>query len=117
MRSPAKTVGNHLLRMATKQENIAAMLAILQNAMVTTVTAMKTEYRARLEQYLSSMLQTKKLFKMGAISSDDYSAIDAVMAEKYDISLLSLYRGIDLIYIGIDGNMSSYKEVDPCRGQ
>ena len=54
---------------------------------------------------------------MGAISSDDYSAIDAVMAEKYDISLLSLYRGIDLIYIGIDGNMSSYKEVDPCRGQ
>jgi len=25
--------------------------------------------------------------------------------------------GFDLIYIGIDGNMSSYKEVDPCRGQ
>ena len=54
---------------------------------------------------------------MGAISSDDYSAIDAVMAEKYDISLLSLYRGIDLIYIEIDGNMPSYKEVDPCRKQ
>ena len=45
MRSPAKTVENHLLRMATKQENIAVVLAILQNAMVTTVTAMKTEYR------------------------------------------------------------------------
>ena len=85
--------------------------------MVTTVTAMKTEYRARLEQYLSSMLQAKKLFKTGIISSDDYSAIDAVIAKKYGISSHSLYRGIDLIYIEIDGNMPSYKEVDTCREQ
>ena len=85
--------------------------------MVTTVTAMKTEYRARLEQYLSSMLQAKKLFKTGIISSDDYSAIDAVIAKKYGISSHSLYRGIDLIYSGFRGNMSHYEEVTKCQEQ
>lgn len=75
------------------------------------------EYRTRLEQYLASMLQMKKMFSMGILTPDDYAKMDTILAEKYGISSCSLYRGIDLIYSGFRGNMSHYKEVTICQEQ
>ena len=78
---------------------------------------MDNGYRANLESYLASMLQAKKMLSQGILTPEDYAKIDTIIAKKYGISSCSLYRGIDLIYIEIDGNMPSYKEVDPCRKQ
>ena len=63
-------------------------------------------YRSKLESYLASMMQAKKMLSKGVISSDDYIKIDTIIAEKYGISSCSLYRGIDLIHRGFNGNMS-----------
>lgn len=68
-------------------------------------------YRARLEAYLASMLQAKKMLNSGIITAEDYQLIATMMDEKYGISLCSLYRGVDLIYEGFRGNMSHYQEV------
>ena len=63
-------------------------------------------YRSKLESYLASMMQAKKMLSQGVISSDDYIKIDTIIAEKYGISSCSLYRGIDLIHRDFNGNMS-----------
>ena len=76
---------------------------------------MSNAYRVRLESYLASMLQAKQMMSMGILTSDDYTAIDTIMTEKYGISSCSLYRGIDLLYDGFRGNMSHYKEVTQCQ--
>jgi hypothetical protein len=73
--------------------------------------AMNDAYRSKLENYLASMLQAKRMLTMGILTSDDYAQIDTMMAKKYGISSCSLYRGIDLIYDGFRGNMSHYEEV------
>ncbi len=73
--------------------------------------AMNDAYRFKLENYLASMLQAKRMLTMGILTSDDYAQIDTMMAKKYGISSCSLYRGIDLIYDGFRGNMSHYEEV------
>ena len=75
------------------------------------------EYRTRLEQYLASMLQMKKMLSMGILTPDDYAKMDTILAEKYGISSCSLYRGIDLIYSGFRGNMSHTEEVTICQEQ
>ena len=75
------------------------------------VIAMNDAYRTKLENYLASMLQAKRMLTMGILTSDDYAQIDTMMAKKYGISSCSLYRGIDLIYDGFRGNMSHYEEV------
>lgn len=75
------------------------------------------EYRTRLEQYLTSMLQMKKMLSMGILTPDDYAQMDTILAEKYGISSCSLYRGIDLIYRGFRGNMSHNEEVTICQEQ
>lgn len=67
---------------------------------------MDERYRTNLESYLASMTQAKKMRSLGIISSDDYAKIDTIIAEKYGISSCSLYRGIDLIHSGYNGNMS-----------
>ena len=72
---------------------------------------MNDAYRLKLENYLASMLQAKRMLSMGILTSDDYAQIDTMMAKKYGISSCSLYRGIDLIYDGFRGNMSHYEEV------
>jgi hypothetical protein len=54
---------------------------------------------------------------MGILTSDDYAQIDTMMAKKYGISSCSLYRGIDLLYGGVRGNMSHYEEVTKCPEQ
>lgn len=75
------------------------------------VIAMNDTYRSKLENYLASMLQAKRMLTMGILTSDDYAQIDTMMAKKYGISSCSIYRGIDLIYDGFRGNMSHYEEV------
>ena len=65
---------------------------------------------------MASMLQAKKLMTMGILTSEDYAIIDTIIAEKYGISSCSIYRGIDLIYGEISGNMSHYEEVTKCQG-
>jgi len=68
-------------------------------------------YRAKLEAYLASMLQAKRMLAMGVLTPDDYARIDTIIAEKYGVSSCSLYRGIDLLFEGFRGTMSYYKEV------
>lgn len=72
---------------------------------------MNSEYRKRLEQYISTMIQAKSLLVSGNISTSDYAKIDTMIAEKYGLSSCNIYRGIDLIYKDNRGNMSHNKEV------
>lgn len=78
---------------------------------------MTDDYRARLERYLASMIQAKRMLSMGILTPEDYAIIDTMQGEKFGISLCSLYRGIDLIYSGLRGNMSHYEEVTKCQEQ
>ena len=78
---------------------------------------MTDAYRTRLENYLASMLQAKRMLSLGIIAPEDYAIIDTMQSEKYEISSCSLYRGIDLIYDGFRGNMSHNEEVTKCQEQ
>ena len=66
---------------------------------------MSEEYRARLEQYLSSMIQAKQMLAEGIISLEDYTKIDTILAQKYGLESCNLYRGIDLLYAETNGTM------------
>ena len=72
---------------------------------------MTPDYRKRLEQYISSMIQAKFMLIYGSISYLDYIEIDTMIAEKYGLSSCNIYRGIDLIYKDSSGNMSHNTEV------
>ena len=96
--------------MGIKAGSIAAMAATSPIDSEGSVIAMNDAYRLKLENYLASMLQAKRMLTMGILTSDDYAQIDTMMAKKYGISSCSLYRGIDLIYDGFRGNMSHYEE-------
>lgn len=72
---------------------------------------MSNAYRTRLESYLASMLQAKRMLSTGILTPEDYAKIDIIIAKKYGISSCSLYRGIDLLYASFSGNMSCYEEV------
>lgn len=76
---------------------------------------MNDAYRTKLERYLASMLQAKRMLSMGILSSEDYATVEAMLSNKYEISLCSLYRGIDLLYDGFRGNISHYEEVTKCQ--
>ncbi len=78
---------------------------------------MNDTYRARLEGYLAAMLQAKRMLSMGILTPEDYTEIDTILAGKYGISSLSIYRGIDLIFPAFRGNMSHDKEVAECQEQ
>lgn len=67
---------------------------------------MNNAYRNKLESYLASMLQAKKMLSMGILTPDNYAVIDTIIADKYGVSSCSIYRGIDLIYHKFNGNMS-----------
>ncbi|MGN0976880.1 MAG: SHOCT domain-containing protein [Faecousia sp.] len=103
--------------MEIKDANIAAMSATLPTASERSVVAVTDAYRTRLENYLASMLQAKRMLSMGIITPEDYAIIDTMQSEKFGISSCSLYRGVDLIYNGFRGNMSHYKEVTKCQKQ
>ena len=115
MSTPAPIVENLLVRMGIITENIAATAVISQTASERSVLAVTDEYRDRLESYLASMHQAKRMCAMGILTPEDYAVIDTITAEKYGISSCSLYRGIDWIYGGFRGNMSHYEEVTQCQ--
>ena len=115
MTTPVLTAEELLLRMGIRTENIAATAVISQTASERSVFAVTDEYRNRLESYLASMHQAKRMLAMGILTSEDYAKIDTITAEKYGISSCSLYRGIDWIYGGFRGNMSHYEEVTQCQ--
>ncbi len=69
---------------------------------------MTKEYRTRLEQYLSSMMQAKQMLSQGIITQEDYVKIDTIIAAKYGLESCNLYRGIDLLYSEVRGNMPHY---------
>ena len=72
---------------------------------------MRAEYRARLEQYLSSMMQLKIMRTKGILTDADYKRVERVIAQKYGLEDRNIYRGIDLIYDEFRGMMSHYKGV------
>jgi len=76
---------------------------------------MTDEYRSRLEQYLTSMLHARQMLAQGIISVEDYAKIDTIIAAKYGLESCNLYRGIDLLYKEVRGNMSHYEEVTTCQ--
>ena len=106
MSSLAPIAGEPSLRTEIKTVNIAVMPATLPTVTEVGVCAMNNGYRANLESYLASMLQAKKMLSQGVLTPEDYAKIDTIIAEKYGISSCSLYRGIDLIHRGFNGNMS-----------
>ena len=112
---PVLTVGELLLRMGIRNGNTAATAVISQTASERSVLAVTDEYRTRLESYLASMHQAKRMLTMGILTSEDYAVIDTITVEKYGISSCSLYRGMDWIYSGFRGNMSHYEEVTQCQ--
>ena len=115
MSTPALTAVSRSLRMVIKGVNIAAMGATLPTASERSVVVVTDAYRARLEDYLATMLQAKRMLSLGIITPEDYAIIDTMQREEFGISSCSLYRGIDLIYDGFRGNMSHYKEVTQCQ--
>ena len=117
MSTPALTAVSHSLRMAIKGANTAATNATLPTASERSVVVVTDAYRARLEDYLASMLQAKRMLSLGIITPEDYAIIDTMQREVFGISLCSIYRGIDLIYDGFRGNMSHNEEVTKCQGQ
>ena len=117
MSTPALIVEELLLHMGIRNENIAATSVISPTASERSVMIVTEDYRTRLERYLASMLQAKRMLTMGILTPEDYAIIDTITAEKYGISSCSLYRGIDLLYDGFRGNMSHYKEVSKCQEQ
>lgn len=117
MSTPASTVESHSLRMGIKSASIVATVATSPTVSERIVVAVTDAYRTRLENYLASMLQAKRMLSMGIITPEDYAIIDTMQSEKFGISSCSLYRGIDLIYNGFRGNMSHYEEVTKCQEQ
>ena len=106
MSSPVPIVGERSSHTEIRTGSTAATPAILPTVTKRSVSAMDEGYRSKLESYLASMMQAKKMLSKGVISSDDYIKIDTIIAEKYGISSCSLYRGIDLIHRDFNGNMS-----------
>ena len=117
MRTPAPIVVSLSRHTGIKSVNIAVMVATSPTASERSVIPVTDDYRARLERYLASMLQAKRMLSMGILTPEDYAIIDTMQSEKFGISSCSLYRGIDLIYSGFRGNMSHYEEVTKCQEQ
>ena len=117
MRTPAPIVVSLSRHTGIKSVNIAVTVATSPTASERSVIPVTDDYRARLECYLASMLQAKRMLSMGILTPEDYAIIDTMQGEKFGISSCSLYRGIDLIYSGFRGNMSHYEEVTKCQEQ
>ena len=66
---------------------------------------MTENYRIRLEQYLMSLIQIKQWRDDELVSSKEYAKIDTILTEKYGLSSCNIYRGIDLLYGEVRGNM------------
>ena len=70
----------------------------------------KLEFYEAVTSYKTSMKQAKTMLERGLISADDYAKIDTKLAQKYNLSLCSIYVHNDLQCTKHDGNIP-YKEV------
>lgn len=55
--------------------------------------------------YQSVMCIARKWLEAGIINKDDYRKIDTIAADKFGVSVRSVWREIDLIRCPPDGNM------------
>ncbi len=111
---PAPAVVERLLPMAINTENTVLKPATFPDALGGRYPLVTKKYRARLEQYLSSMMQARQMLSQGIIVQADYAKIDTIIAAKYGLESCNLYRGIDLLYKEVRGNMPHYEEVITC---
>lgn len=72
--------------------------------------AVTDEKRERLVAYRSSMSLATSMLTQGIISEKEYSQIDRIIAEKYDLSLDSICCRKPLINQGSRANMSPTKK-------
>lgn len=93
------------------------MAVILPLGLVRLVMAMNEAYHSQQLGYKSAMAQARRMLSAGIINEAEYAIIDTMMAEKYGLSLCSLFRDNDLLYSSIRGNMSHYEEVTLCQEQ
>ena len=97
--------------MGTRRGSIAPIDAISPDGTKVVMKKLKPEYRLRLEQYLSSMMQFKIMRSKGILTDADYGKIEAVIARKYRLENRNIYRGVDLLCDEFRGMMSHYKGV------
>ena len=81
------------------------MLVTLNLVMARQVVVMNKEYRNSIECYLLTLHHAEKMLSMGILTLDDYAKIDTITAEKYSLSLCSIYRPNSLINSHFSGNM------------
>lgn len=77
--------------MGIKSENIVATAVTLLTASERSVAAVTDAYRARLEDYLASMLQAKRMLSLGIITPEDYAIIDTMQSEEFGLLVSSIW--------------------------
>lgn len=71
---------------------------------------MSSNYKMRGSMYYSTMLQARKMYDLQLISLEDYKQIEELIANKYCIKDISIYRLNDLIDPSLLGNIIPEKE-------
>lgn len=66
---------------------------------------MSSNYKTDVLMYYSSMLQARKMLDLQLISLEDYKQIEELIANKYCIKDISIYRLNDLIDPSLLGNI------------
>lgn len=70
---------------------------------------MDAEYRRRLLSYRTSMSLAQEMLSEGIITEKEYAVIDRIIANRYDLSLDSIYCRNPLIDPASSGNMRHAK--------
>lgn len=70
-----------------------------------TVSRMDADYRARLVSYRTTMSLAEEMLIAGIINENDYTKIDRILAQKYGLSLGSIYCRKPLIDQASRGNI------------
>ena len=60
---------------------------------------------SRIKEYNTALALIREMRSSGIITDEDYAIICLSLAEKYGISLCSIFAGIDLITARTDGNI------------
>jgi len=65
--------------------------------------------------YCSALAQARRMLEKRLITRDEYTRIDSVMLNKYNLPTNSIYRDIRLLTGAVRANMSHHTEVTSCR--
>ena len=60
---------------------------------------------SRIKEYNTALALIREMRSSGIVTDEDYAIICLSLAEKYGISLCSIFAGIDLITARTDGNI------------